>query len=138
MIATSRGTISAVNAASKLKGPSAPDGIVLTSAITSPGKGKRRPWAAQSVFDLPLRAIKAPVLVVGHAADKCVRTPASRMRLIVARTNGVREQVVTVRGGAGGPEVGLAACRGRTSHGFLGQEQMVFAGIARFVRGGSY
>jgi hypothetical protein len=138
IVGTSRGTISAVNAASRLSGAAAADGVVLTSAITSPGSGGKRPWAAQSVFDLPLQAIKMPVLVVGHAADKCPRTPASLMGRITARTNGVREQTVTVTGGSGGNPVGLAACQGRTPHGFLGQEAEVAAGIARFVRGGAY
>ena len=50
-----------------------------------------------------------------------------------------REQVVTVTGGSG--ESGgssLEACRGRSPHGFLGQEAEVAAGIARFIRGASY
>ena len=53
-----------------------------------------------------------PVLVVGHAADACVRTPASLMGKITARTNGAREQVVTVTGGPGGAGAGLEACQG--------------------------
>ena len=79
-----------------------------------------------------------PVLVVGHAADACVRTPPSLMGKITARTNGAREQVVTVTGGPGGAGTGLDACQGRTPHGFLGQEAAVAAGIARFIQRGSY
>ncbi len=138
LVGTSRGTISAVNAASRLTGEAAADGVVLTSAITSGGKGGRKPLAAQTVFDLRLEAIRMPVLVVGHASDKCVRTPARLMGRITARTNGAREQVVTVTGGPGGRFPGLEACQGRTPHGFLKQEAEVAAGIARFVRGGSY
>ena len=138
VVGTSRGTISAANAAARLAGSAAPDGVVLTSAITSGGKGGQRPWAAQTVFDLRLEAIQMPVLVVGHAADACVRTPAGLMGKITARTNGAREQVVTVTGGPGGAGAGLDACHGRTPHGFLGQEAAVAAGIARFIQGGSY
>jgi hypothetical protein len=138
LVGTSRGTLSAVNAASRLTGEAAADGVVLTSAITSGGKGGRKPWAAQTVFDVRLEAIRMPVLVVGHASDKCVRTPARLMGRITARTNGAREQVVTVTGGPGGRFPGLEACQGRTPHGFLQQEAEVAAGIARFVRGGSY
>src|SRR5262249_41112538 len=65
VVGTSRGTISAANAAARLAGPHAPDGVVLTSAITSGGSGGRRPWAAQTVFDLRLEAIAAPVLGAG-------------------------------------------------------------------------
>lgn len=139
LVGTSRGSISAVNAAARLSGPAAPDGVVLTSALMSGGSGGQRTWAAHTVFDLPLEAIRVPIVVVGHAADTCVRSPATLMSRITARTNGVREQVVTVTGGtgpAGAP--GLAACEGRSPHGFVDQEAEVAAGMARFIRSGSY
>ena len=138
---TSRGAISAVNAASRLSGPSAPDGIVLTSALMSGARSARKPWVTQTVFDLSLEKIRVPVLVVGHVADTCVRSPATLMRDITARTNGVREQVVMVTGGPGssaGTQASLDACEGRSPHGFVDQEAEVAAGIARFLRGGSY
>lgn len=139
LVGTSRGSISAVNAAARLSGPSAPDGLVLTSALMSGFSGGRRSWVAQTVFDLPLEAIKSPLLVVGHAADTCIRSPADRMGDITARANGTREQAVTVSGGpgwVGRPDVN--ACEGRTPHGFFEQEAEVAAGIARFIRGGKY
>lgn len=139
LVGTSRGAISAVNAASRLSGPAAPDGLVLTSALMSGFSGGQRPWVAHSVFDLPLEAIRMPVLVVGHAEDNCVRSPPGLMGRITARTNGVREQIVTVTGGpgrAGAPSA--LACEGRSPHGFIEQEAEVAAGIARFVRGGTY
>ena len=138
IVGTSRGTISAANAATRLTGSAAPDGVVLTSAITSGGPGGQKPWVVQTVFDLNLEAIRTPILVVGHAADNCPRTPAGLMGNVTARTNGAREQVVTVTGGAGGARSGLDACQGLTPHGFLGQEAAVAAGIARFIRGGRY
>ena len=79
-----------------------------------------------------------PVLVIGHAADNCPRTPARLMNGITARTNGAREQVVTVTGGPGSKHTGLEACQGRTPHGFIEQEAAVASGMARFIRGGSY
>jgi hypothetical protein len=139
VIGTSRGAISAANVASRVTGEAAPAGVVLTSALMSGQTGQKKSWVAQSVFDLPLEAIRIPVLVVGHADDRCVRSPPALMGNITARTNGAREQVVTVTGGQGraGP-TGLAACEGRSPHGFLDQEAEVAAGIARFIRGGSY
>jgi pimeloyl-ACP methyl ester carboxylesterase len=139
IVGTSRGAISAANAAARLTGPSAPDGVVLTSALMSGQSGARKAWVAQTVFDLPLENIRIPVLVVGHAADRCVRSPPAMMDRIAARTPAERKQVVTVSGGPAydGPE-GLAACEGRAPHGFAGQEAEVAAGIARFVRGGTY
>jgi hypothetical protein len=139
LVGTSRGSISAVNAAARLAGPSAPDGLVLTSALMSGFHGGRKDWVAHTVFDLPLEAIRLPVLVVGHAEDKCIRSPAALMGDIIARTNGVREQVVTVTGGPGRPGTpSVEACVGRAPHGFVDQEAEVAAGIARFIRGASY
>ncbi len=137
---TSRGSISAVNAASRLSGPSAPDGVVLTSAVTAGQSGTRKAWVAQSVFDLKLEAITVPLLVVGHAADKCARSPASLMGNITAQTSSARKQVVTVTGGPGSSagQSLTEACEGRTSHGFIGQEVEVASGIARFIGGGKY
>jgi hypothetical protein len=139
LVGTSRGTISVVNAAARLSGPSAPDGIVLTSALMSGQRTAKKGWVAQTVFDLPLEAIRMPLLVVGHAADMCIRSPASLMGEISARTNGARKQVVTVSGGPGwtGPP-SIDACESRSPQGFVDQEAEVAAGIARFVRGGDY
>lgn len=139
VVGTSRGAISAANAASRLTGTAAPDGLVLTSALMAGQAGAKKAWVAQSVFDLPLEDIRQPVLVVGHAADTCVRSPASLMDRIVARTRGPRQQIATVAGGPARPAPGgLDACEGRTPHGFVDQEAEVAAGIARFVRGGHY
>jgi hypothetical protein len=139
LVGTSRGSISAVNAAARLSGPFVPDGIVLTSALMSGDSAAKKRWVAQTVFDLPLEDIRLPLLVVGHAADKCVRSPADLMGKIVARTQGVREQVVTVIDGPGYPgPPSVSACEGRAPHGFVDQEAEVVAGIARFIRGGNY
>jgi hypothetical protein len=138
-VGTSRGTISAANAAARLSGAPAPEGLVLASALTSGDAHARKAWVAQTVFDLPLEMIRTAVLVVGHGADMCIRTPAELMSRITARTNAVREQIVIVTGGpgiAGGPSV--AACEARAPHGFVEQEAEVAAGIARFIRGARY
>ena len=86
LVGHSRGTISAANAGVKFSGQSAPDGLVLISAMMSGDPRARKVLARQSVFDLPLEAIKTPVLVVGHAADNCERSPAGLMEKITART----------------------------------------------------
>jgi hypothetical protein len=139
LVGTSRGSISAVNAASRLTGPAAPDGLVLTSPVTSGRVGGRKAWVAQTVFSAKLDAIRVPLLVVAHAADTCIRTPPGLAASIVAKTSGAREQAVIVKGGAGpGKGVSVEACEGRSPHGFIGQEADVAAGIARFIRGGSY
>jgi len=139
LVGSSRGSISAANTASRLSGSAAPDGVVLVSALMSGDSAARKPWVAQTVFDLPLESIRVPILVVGQENDKCVRSPPKLMNNITDRTHGVREQVVLVSGGpgwAGGAS--LEACRGRAPHGFVGQRTEVAAGIARFIAGGKY
>ena len=139
LVGTSRGAISAANAASRLTGSAAPDGLVLTSAVTSGKVGGRKAWVAQTAMGAKLENIRMPVLVVAHAADTCIRTPPALAGRIVARTNGAREQTVIVKGGPGSKGgVGVEACQGRTPHGFIDQEADVAAGMVRFIRGGTY
>src|SRR5262245_4548083 len=62
VVGTSRGTISAANVASRFTSLATPDGVVLTSAVTSGFRGARgKPWVSQTVFDLKLDAIRSPV-----------------------------------------------------------------------------
>lgn len=139
LVGTSRGAISAANAAGRLNGPVAPDGLVLTSPVSSGNPRGQKAWVAQTVFDAPLDAIRMPVLVIGHAQDKCLRSPASENERILARVSSARKQLVQVDGGPG--RTGLSAveaCEGRSPHGFVEQEAEVAAGIARFIRGGRY
>ena len=138
LVGSSRGAISAASAASRLNGPSAPDGLVLSSPVTAGRVGGRKAWTAQTVLSVRLEAIRTPVLVVVHAADACIRSPPGLASRIAARTKADREQTVTVTGGIGKGGASLAACSGRSHHGFLDQEAEVVAGIAKFIRGGRY
>lgn len=139
LVGTSRGTISAANAGARLAGATRADGVVLTSVLTAGNSRGQKPWVAQTVFDLPLASITAPVLLLGHADDLCVRTPPARMADVASRITSVRKQLVTVTGGPGGRGVaGVEACEGRSPHGFVGQEEDVLAGIVRFIRGAPY
>ena len=136
----SRGSISAVTAAARLTGAAAPDGVILLSGMYIGDAKARRPWAAHTVFFADLAAIKVPVLVIGHAADNCVRSPPDQMNDVIAKTRGVRQQAVTVSGGpvAPGRAPSLAACEVREPHDFTDQQAEVAAGIARFMRGNNY
>lgn len=139
LLGTSRGTISAFNAAARLRGEQAPDGLVLSSVLTVGQAGARKRWVAQTVFDLPLEQVRQPVLLVGHALDACPRSPPGQMAALAGRLRVERLQVVTVSGGPGaGDAAGLLACEGRAPHGFVDQEAEVAAGMARFIRGGNY
>lgn len=139
LIGASRGAISAANAASRLSGAAAPDGLVLTSPVTSGFEGGRKAWVAQTVFSNDLDAIRMPVLVVVHHADKCIRTPPILGPRVVSKTGTQRGQAVTITGGPGwsGGE-SVEACKGRSPHGFIDQEAAVVAGMTRFIRGNKY
>lgn len=139
LVGTSRGSISATNAAARLAGPAAADGVVLTSALMFGQSGGRKSHVSQTVFDVPLESIVLPLLVVGHADDACLRSPTRLMGGIAERVGSARKQFVTVTGGPGGAGgASLAACEGRSPHGFIDQEAEVAAGIARFIRGERY
>lgn len=137
LVGHSRGTISVANAAARLQGPQAPDGMVLMSAMLV---GGAKGWVTQTVLSAALEDVRVPVLVLGHADDKCVRSPASLMNRIIERTGSAREQVVTLTGGseAVGTAPSVEACGARMPHGFFNLDAEVAAGIARFVRGERY
>ncbi len=140
LLGHSRGTISAANAGARLSGSAAPDGVVLLSAIMSGDARARKALAKQSVFELPLEAINTPLLVVGHGADNCERSPARLMANITTRTQAARKQVVTVTGGPirPGRSANLSSCEVNEPHDYVDQEAEVAAGIMRFIRGGNY
>jgi pimeloyl-ACP methyl ester carboxylesterase len=132
IVGTSRGAISAVNAAARL---SALDGVVLTSPVTVGTARGRKSWTAQTVHDNRIEDIRMPLLVVSHSQDGCFRAPPAGAQGIADRYKGARSQVVVVSGGTPGKG---DACEGRSPHGFNGMEAEVAAGIVRFVRGGRY
>lgn len=140
LLGHSRGTISAANAAARLTGPAAPDGLVLLSAMMVGEASRRKPYAAQTVFDPPLDAIAVPVLVIGHAADNCVRSPARQIGEVTARTRSPRRQSVVLTGGpiAPGRAPNIGDCGPGEPHDFVAQEDELAAGIMRFVGGGLY
>jgi pimeloyl-ACP methyl ester carboxylesterase len=113
---------------------------VLLSAMMSGDASRRKPFVAQTVFDPPLEAITVPVLVIGHEADNCLRSPARLMGAITARTRGVRQQAVAVTGGPikPGRAPNIAHCGVGEPHDFVAQEAEVAAGILRFIGGVGY
>jgi pimeloyl-ACP methyl ester carboxylesterase len=132
LVGTSRGTISAANAAARL---GSVDGVVLTSPVTVGTPRGRKAWTAQTVYDNRIEDIRAPLLVVSHARDGCMRSPPAGAQGIADRYKGTRSQVIVVDGGSAGRG---DACEGRSPHGFNGMEAEMAAGIARFARGGRY
>ncbi len=140
LVGTSRGAISAANAASRLDGDAKPDGVVITSPVSAGARGNL-PWVAHDVFMFALDRISIPLLVLGHAKDTCLRSPPANVpRIADKATASPRRQAAIMDGGPGSSAKpgDLAACEGRQPHGFLDQESEMAAGILRFVGGGRF
>lgn len=136
LIGTSRGTLSAANAATRLgSGPQRPDAIVLTAGMLMMEAGVNEPSIQRNLHDIG-RATQ-PFLLVQHVADGCRVTPPSgpeRFRPLLQAARSIDIVMIT-----GGGVVRGNPCEAQHHHGFVGQDQAVTdaitAWIARLPRG---
>ncbi|MEO6016996.1 MAG: alpha/beta hydrolase [Polaromonas sp.] len=133
----SRGSLSAANAAARLRGANAPDGVVLVSPMLQGEPSKRKPWVSQTVFDTDLKAYTGALLLVGHAADNCERSLPERLDTAVKGSQAVRQQVVRMTGGprSAGRAPSLSTCEVLEAHDFVEQDAEFAQGVLRFARG---
>jgi pimeloyl-ACP methyl ester carboxylesterase len=125
LIGTSRGTISAANAASRLKEGGA-NGLVLTATVFGESSG------GGTITDVDLGSITIPTLFVHHKQDRCRVTPyagvAPHMKSL--RHAPKVEQIAFERG--------LPAqdrdCGNQGPHGFLGIEDEVVRAIGNWIK----
>lgn len=126
LVGTSRGSISAANAASRI-GAKGPEGIVLTASVTN-GGNKLRP----SLADIDLDRITAAVLILGHKDDDCHVTPWSEQADLAGELTKARKvEAIGVSGGQAGDH--SAPCEPHSHHGFLGIEKETVARIAAWI-----
>lgn len=126
IVGTSRGTVSAVNAATKLETASAarPDGLVLSATVT---KGANKGLQVMR-FDLP--SITQPVLLVHHRDDECNVSPFSRIKRLKRKLKrAAKREILTYTGGFNDGK----PCRGGSHHGFRGIEPEVVRDIAVWI-----
>jgi len=125
LIGTSRGTISAANAASRLKEGGA-DGLVLTSTLFISG------GVGGAIWDVDLGSITVPTLFVHHKKDRCRLTPytpgAPEMKDL---RNSPKVEQIAFEGGLRG---GGRHCDGSGPHGFLGIEDEVVRAIGNWIK----
>ena len=126
LVGTSRGTISAANAAARLQGQDGPDGIVLTSSVTR--KSKK---GLDSLEDIDLSAITVPTYVVHHEKDECGVTPYDKAQELLGQLSSVK--VKEFKGVSGGEAKGNP-CKGKSYHGFLGIEKQVVNSIVSWIK----
>jgi predicted alpha/beta-hydrolase family hydrolase len=129
LVGTSRGTISAANAAARLTAGGA-DGLVLTSSILSVARnGKPSIIASVEVSNIAI-----PTLFVHNREDACpVCAFEGVTGLMNAFTRAPRRELVAVSGGA--PPMS-EPCEALSRHGYLGIEDQVVTAITRWIKGG--
>jgi len=129
LVGTSRGTISAANAAARLRPPEGADGLVLTSSITAPSRRIAPIWD-----EVDLDKIALPTLVVHNRDDRCDVTPFSRAdRILEKLIRAPRKELIAFEGGA--PPVS-DPCEGMSRHGFIGIEKSVVDAIVKWIKSG--
>lgn len=126
LIGTSRGTESAVFAATQLSEKQGPDGIVLSSSILitrpEPGRG--------SVNDFEVEKINIPVLLVHHQNDGCEHTAFPLLAPFKNRlTSSPKAEVKSYTGGISTGE----ACGAKAHHGYNGIETQVVSDIVTWI-----
>lgn len=126
LVGTSMGSVSAANAAARLK-DGGPDGIVLTSSIT-----KESRQVSETVNSVRLKDIRVPTLIVHHKGDGCVVSPYGNAMDLMKRLKQVtRCDLITFDGGD--PSVS-DPCEAMSYHGFLGLDADVIATIASWIK----
>lgn len=119
VVGTSRGSISAANAAERL-GPSQIAGLVLTSAVWADGMGA-----------VPLDRIAVPTLVVHNRLDGCSESPFSGATAAVLQlSHAPAKELIAVSGGSGRG----APCGARSPHGYYGIEGAVVAPMVEWIK----
>ena len=126
LVGTSMGTVSAANAAARLK-KGGPDGLVLTSTVT-----KETRQVTETVNNVRLKDIRVPTLVVHHKQDSCVVTPYELARaLMKSLTQAPKKELLTFEGGDLSV---LDPCEPMSYHGFLGLDGEVVTAIVSWIK----
>jgi pimeloyl-ACP methyl ester carboxylesterase len=127
VVGTSMGTISAANAAARLR-VGGPDGLVLTSSVTRRSGITRR---AITLRDVGLEEITVPTLVVHHQSDGCVTSPFAGANMLTRQLKRApKKEFVAFQGGTpvGDP------CEAFSAHGFMGIDNEVVKAIADWIK----
>lgn len=126
LIGTSMGTVSAANAAARLKEAS-PNGLVLTSTVT-----KESRQVSGTVNNVRLKDIRVPTLMVHHKQDDCVLTPYElAVALMRSLTQAPKKELITFTGG----DLSVSdPCEPMSHHGFLGLDAEVVNALASWIK----
>ncbi|MGH6976696.1 MAG: hypothetical protein ACREED_06695 [Stellaceae bacterium] len=119
LVGTSRGSISAANAAAHL-GPSQVNGVVLTSSV----------WNGGMRF-VSLSQIAGPTLIIHNRDDHCSQSPAGGATQALAElTNAPAKDLILVSGGNEKRD----PCGALSTHGYLGIENQVTPPMIAWIK----
>lgn len=127
LVGHSRGTHSAVTAATRLSGDAAPDGIVLAASILETSRFGSS--TAKALQDSGVESLRIPVLVLHHTQDACSVSPAAKLPELQAKLPPATSRIITYDGGASRG----ALCEVQAFHSFAGIEQQVVDDLSAYV-----
>jgi len=126
LIGTSMGTLSAANAAARI-GDGGPDGVVLTSSVTSTTK-----TSSETVMHAGLEDIRVPTLVAHHKEDTCQASSYWGAQAVMKSLKHASvKELMTFEGGSPATS---PPCEAKSPHGYLGLEPQVVSAIAAWIR----
>src|SRR5262249_26790719 len=127
LVGHSRGTHSAVTAATRLAGDAAPDGIVLAASILESNRfagSTAKPLQASGVETLHL-----PLPVLHHKQDGCPVAPPGKLPELQAKLPAATSRIITYDGGVSRG----ALCDVQAFHSFNGIEQQVVDDLSAYT-----
>lgn len=125
VIGTSQGAIAAVGAGASDTNNSLA-AVVLAEPVSILGN------SGETVFTAELRSVKAPVLVIANADDRCWVAPPTMAPRIKALLTGSRR--VEILETSGGRKVSKHDCGSLTPHGYYGVEASIVLEIDRWLK----
>jgi hypothetical protein len=127
LLGHSRGTHSAVTAATRLSGDAAPDGIVLAAAILESSRFGSA--TAKPLQNSGVETLRIPVLVLHHTQDACQVSPPAKLPELQAKLSAAKSRIIMYEGGTSRG----ALCEVQAFHSFNGIEQRVVDDLSAYV-----
>jgi alpha-beta hydrolase superfamily lysophospholipase len=127
LVGHSRGTHSAVTAATHLSGDAAPDGIVLAAPILESSRFGSA--TAKPLQDSGVETLRIPVLVLHHSQDACSVSPPAKLPQLQEKLPPATSRIITYEGGTSRG----AFCEVQAFHSFNGIEQRVVDDLSVYV-----
>lgn len=127
LVGHSRGTHSAVTAATRLQGDNAPDGIVLAAPMLDSNRFAGS--TAKPLQESGVETLRVPVLVLQHTKDACSVAAPAKLPELQAKLPAATSKVITYEGGISRG----ALCDVQAFHSFNGIEAQVVEDLSAHI-----